>query len=108
MSDQTKRGTPEGSARKKRFVFVVDNNQQDASYASVLLQNLGYTSTMARSGEEAMELLAVATVSLVITELVLPGMNGIDLYERITRNPSMPAVPVIIVTKLAVLALKVR
>ncbi|MBS1127821.1 MAG: hypothetical protein H6Q97_978 [Nitrospirae bacterium] len=101
MAEQTKRGTPEGSARKKRFVLVVDKNQQDASYTSILLQNLGYSSTMARSGEEALELLAVATVSLVITELVLPGMNGIDLYERITRNPSMPAVPVIIVTRLA-------
>jgi two-component system, cell cycle response regulator DivK len=101
MAEHAVKRTPEESARKKRFVLVVDNNQRDASYASVLLQNLGYTSTMARSGEEALELLAIATVSLVITELVLPGMNGIDLYEHITRNPSMPAVPVIIVTRLA-------
>ncbi len=101
MTEQTQKSAPDGAARKKRFVLVVDNNQRDASYASILLQNLGYNSTVARSGEEALEFLAVAAVSLVMTELVLPGMNGIDLFERITRTPSLPAVPVIIATRLA-------
>ena len=49
---------------------------------------------VARSGEEALEVVSIAAPALVITELVLPGMNGSDLFDRITRNPAMPSAPV--------------
>jgi CheY-like chemotaxis protein len=102
MAEQAKKGSPDDeAARKKRFVLVVDNNQRDATYVGLMLQNLGYNSTVARSGEEALEIMSIAAPALVISELVLPGMNGSDLFDRITRNPTLPAVPVIIVTKLA-------
>jgi CheY-like chemotaxis protein len=91
----------EGAARKKRFVLVVDNNQRDATYLGILLQNLGYNSTVARSGEEALEVISIAAPALVITELVLPGMNGSDLFDRITRNPAIPSAPVIIATRIS-------
>ena len=100
MAELVKKGTAEGNARKKRFVLVVDSSQRDAAYTGILLQNLGYNTTVARSGEEALEVISIAAPALVITELVLPGMNGADLFDRITRNPSAPAVPVIITTKL--------
>lgn len=100
MAEQTKKAAPDGNARRKRFVLVVDSSQRDATYAGILLQNLGYNTTVARSGEEAMEVISIAAPALVITELVLPGMNGADLFDRITRNPSTPAVPVIITTRL--------
>lgn len=90
---------PEGAVKKKRFILVVDNSHRDASYTGLLLQNLGYNSAMVRTGEEALEFIADTVPSLVVTELVLPGMNGIDLFERITRDPSRAAVPVIIQTR---------
>jgi len=99
--DEAAKGVPEGTARKKRFVLVVDNNQRDATYLGILLQNLGYNSTVARSGEEALEVISIAAPALVLTELVLPGMNGSDLYDRITQNPAMPSAPVIIATRIS-------
>jgi two-component system, cell cycle response regulator DivK len=101
VAEQAIKGSPDGAVRKKRFVLVVDNNQRDATYVGILLQNLGYNSTVARSGEEALEVISIAAPALVISELVLLGMNGSDLFDHITRNPTMPALPVIIVTKLA-------
>lgn len=89
----------ESAPRKKRFILVVDNNHRDASYTGILLQNFGYNSAMVRSGEEALEFIAAAVPALVITELVLPGMNGLDLFERIAQDPARAAVPVIIQTK---------
>ena len=100
MTEKKEKRAPDGAARKKRFILVVDNSHRDASYTGILLQNFGYNSAMVRSGEEALEFLATAVPALVITELVLPGMNGIDLFERITRDPSKAAVPVIIQTRL--------
>ncbi|MEK6743498.1 MAG: response regulator [Nitrospirota bacterium] len=90
---------PDGAVRKKRFILVVDNSHRDAGFTGLLLQNFGYNSTMVRSGEEALEFIATAVPALVITELVLPGMNGIDLFERISQDPSKTAVPVIIQTR---------
>lgn len=99
MTAKKEQKAPDGAPRKKRFILVVDNSHRDASYTGILLQNFGYNSAMVRSGEEALELLATAVPALVMTELVLPGMNGIDLFERITRDPSRAAVPVIIQTR---------
>jgi len=99
---------PDGATRKKRFILVVDNSQRDASYTGILLQNFGYNSTMVRSGEDALEFIATAVPALVITELVLPGMNGLDLFERITGDPSKAAIPVIIQTKLTDLEIEDR
>ena len=99
MTTKKEKKAPDNTSRKKRFILVVDNSHRDASYTGMLLQNFGYNSAMVRSGEEALEFLAAAVPALVITELVLPGMNGIDLFERITRDPSKAAVPVIIQTR---------
>jgi len=90
---------PEGKVRKKRFILVADNDPRDANYTSMLLQNLGYNATIVRSGEEALDLRSIAVPALVVTELVLPGMNGMDLFERFSRDPATTTVPVIIQTK---------
>jgi len=100
VADKAKKSAPKEPVRKKRFVLVVDNNQRDATYMGILLQNLDYNSTVARSAEEALEVISIAAPALVVTELVLPGMNGSDLFDRITRNPALPAAPVIIATRL--------
>lgn len=104
----TKKEKRAPAARKKRFILVVDNSHRDAGYTGLLLQNLGYNSTMVRSGEEALEFIATAAPALVISELVLPGMNGIDLFERLSQDPSRAAVPVIIQTKLTDLEIEDR
>ena len=100
MAEQPKKEVLVRAARKKHFVLVVDNNQRDATYMGILLQNLGYNSTVARSGEEALEVISIAAPALVITEMVLPGMNGSDLFDHITRNPAIPSAPVIIATRI--------
>ena len=101
MGGQINCGVPDGTVRQKRFILVVDNDQRDANYTSMLLQNLGYNATIVRSGEEALEFRSIASPALVIAELVLPGMNGMDLFERFARDPATKAVPVMIQTRFA-------
>jgi CheY-like chemotaxis protein len=64
----------------------------------MVLQNFGYTVTTLRRAEEALEFLAVALPSLVITEIGLDGMSGLDLLRKIKANPSTDRIPVIIQT----------
>jgi len=99
MGRKKDRTVPKGAVRKKRIILIADPDQRDANFTSMLLQNLGYNATIVRSGEEALEFRSITDPSLVVSELVLPGMNGLDLFERFARDPAMTPVPVIIQTR---------
>ena len=100
MGEPESKGAGDAAAtKKKRFILVVDNSHRDASFTGILLQNLGYNTTTVRSGEEALEFISVAVPALVVSELVLPGMNGTDLLDHILKEDD--SIPVIIQTKLS-------
>jgi CheY-like chemotaxis protein len=88
----------EAAKKKKKFIMVVDGNPKDALTTSMILQNFGYSVTTVKSAEEALEFLSIAAPSLVITEFILPGMNGIVLMDRMRRNPVVSKVPVVVQT----------
>ena len=90
----------EAAEKKKKFVLVVDNNTRDAFQAGMMLQNFGYSVTTVKTAEEALEFIAIAVPSLIVMELVLPGMNGIDLLTRIRKEPSLVKMPVLVQTSI--------
>lgn len=61
-----------------------------------MLQNAGYETTDAASGEKALSLLGETRISLVITDLRMEGMSGLDLLREIKRL--RPTLPVILIT----------
>lgn len=98
MAEQTD-GT-EVTEKKKKFVLVVDNNSRDSFQAGMMLQNFGYSVTTVKTAEEALEFISIAVPALIIMELVLPGMNGIDLLTRIRKEPLLVKIPIIVQTSL--------
>ena len=99
MSDHQTR-SDEGT-RTKQFVMVVEGNARDAAATGMLLQNFGYSVSMVRSAEEAIELITIAVPALVVMELALPGMSGFDLLARIRQDARLVKIPVIIQTSVA-------
>ncbi len=87
-------------ARKNQFVMVVDGDSRDLLTTGMLLQNFGYTVTTAKRAEEARDLIAVAVPSLLVMELILPGMDGFALLAHLRREPSLAKLPVIVQTAL--------
>lgn len=86
--------------KKKKFVLVVDNNARDSFQVGMMLQNFGYSVTTVKTAEEALEFISIAVPALIIMELVLPGMNGIDLLPRIRKEPSLVKMPIIVQTSI--------
>jgi CheY-like chemotaxis protein len=84
--------------RKKRLLAVVDGQQVHLFYTSVLLQRLGYHMHTFKTAEEALEILNIAEIELVLTEISLPGMDGVELLKRIKGDPKTRKIPVIILT----------
>ncbi|HUK99677.1 MAG TPA: response regulator [Nitrospirota bacterium] len=89
---------PQVAERPKRLVVVVDNDGAHLYYTSMLLQRLEYSIHTSKNAEDALEIIGVAEPSLVLTEITLAGINGLELLKKIKRNPQTHKVPVIILT----------
>ena len=91
-------------------VLVVDDAAVDRKLVGGLLaRGANLTVEFAASGDEALERLATVRPQIVVTDLVMPGMTGLDLVARIVAD--YPQIPVILMTgkgseEIAVRALK--
>lgn len=60
-------------------ILIVDDEPVIADTLVVIFENHGYETRLACSAEKALELIATWTADLAIVDVVLPGMNGVDL-----------------------------
>jgi len=80
-------------------ILVADDSATIRKMVRASLQVLG-TSTFAEaaSGLEAIEQLAIAPVSLLVLDLNMPDMHGIDVLRFVRRQTSMRQLPIIVLT----------
>jgi len=82
---------PRTVARRGLKVLLVEDNEHVREFAHHLLDELGYRVLSAASGEEALEQLATETVELLFTDVVMPGISGLELARQARRErPSLP------------------
>ena len=77
-------------------VLVVDDDPVVGKSFDRVLSGKGYAVITARNGEEALHKLSNATYDVVFTDIKMPGMNGLEVAERV--RASQPWLPVVIVT----------
>ncbi len=77
----------------KKTILCVDDNEQSLSIRKVILETRGYRVIACTSSTEALEVFARGGIDLVLTDLVMPGLDGTGLIEHIkTVSPSTPAI----------------
>jgi CheY-like chemotaxis protein len=79
-----------------RKVLVVDDDPVVGKSFDRVLSGKGYAVITARNGDEALKKLRDETYDVVFTDIKMPGMNGLEVAERV--KASQPWLPVIIVT----------
>ncbi len=74
-------------------ILIVDDEKNYPMIIGELLQEEGYTSLTASSGMEALDILKTELIDLVLTDVKMPGMSGIQLLEKIKEiNPDIPVI----------------
>jgi len=84
---------------KKPFILIVDGNTVSGLTSSIMLQRLDYYVFSVKTAEEAITVISVAPPQLVLTEITLPQMNGIDLLRKLKEEKRSKEIPVIIYTR---------
>ena len=79
------------------WVLVVDDNPSLVRLVSSILAS-DYNLYRASSGEEALERLAESAVDLVISDVMMPGITGLELCRRIKSDERTQTIPVILLT----------
>jgi DNA-binding NtrC family response regulator len=80
-------------------ILIVDDEESMRRFLSILLEKEGYQISLASSGEEALQQLKERSFGLLITDLKMPGMSGVELLEHVTTSD--PTLPVVILTAYA-------
>jgi two-component system response regulator PilR (NtrC family) len=70
-------------AEKKKRVLVVDDEQDVREILDSVLKKLDYIPFVAESGEDALEILRNNKIDVILSDLYMPGMDGIELLKRV-------------------------
>jgi len=74
-------------------ILIVDDEKNYPMVIGELLREEGYTTLTASSGMEALDILSTELIDLVLTDVNMPGMSGIQLLEKIKEiNPDIPVI----------------
>jgi CheY-like chemotaxis protein len=82
-------------------ILIVDDNPQNLKLARVVLANEGFDVQVASNAEDALQLLRTVTPGLILMDVQLPGMDGLELTRRLKADPATRPIRVIALTAYA-------
>ena len=88
----------EAPVRDGRTILVVEDNPMNRKLARNVLRSRGYRVLEATTGEEALQLLQERSPDLVLMDLQLPGMDGLEVTRKLKANPRTADLPVVALT----------
>lgn len=91
----TREGTEAGAPA---HVLVVEDERDIAALVAYHLTREGYRVRTAGSGAEALEALALERPDLIVLDLMLPGLSGLEVLSELKARPELADVPVVVLT----------
>jgi CheY-like chemotaxis protein len=77
-------------------ILVIEDEAANREAIALLLSSAGYQVTTAETGEKALEILAKTPFEVILTDLFLPGVSGIEILKRVKEQ--WPFTNVILIT----------
>lgn len=82
----------------KKTIMVVDDNPDIITIVKTILEGKGYTVFSASSGPELLELLKERKPDLIILDIMMPEMDGLEVLTRLKGMADTATIPVILLT----------
>ena len=76
-------------------ILIVEDNVDSRFILDVILRSIGYETIEAASGTQGVEKALIGSPDLILMDLGLPGMSGIDAARVIKNNPIVARIPII-------------
>ena len=78
--------------------LIIDDNRQTADALHQMLDVLGIEARVAYGSSPAMEILQKMTPRLILLDINMPGVDGLEILSFLRREPRLAAVPVVVIT----------
>ncbi len=82
-------------------ILIVEDNPQNMNVFEMVLRAKGYTLLKATDGEEALDMALSGRPDLIIMDIQIPGMNGLEVTRKLRENSAFSHTPIIAVSAYA-------
>lgn len=82
----------------KSTILIVDDDEFMCQMLTRILEAEGYQTTQARSGMEALNAIRNEPPDLIVMDVVMPNINGIEIVKRLKTIPALATIPIVMVT----------
>lgn len=79
-------------------ILVVDDLEENREMLSRRLSRLGYSVELAENGQRALEFVAKQAVDLILLDIMMPGLNGIEVLQRLKADAATQHIPVVMLS----------
>ena len=79
-------------------ILSVDDSASVRQMVTFALETAGYQTAQASDGKEALAYLKTSPVDMIVTDLNMPNLNGIDLIRQVRTMPGFKFVPIVLLT----------
>ena len=79
-------------------VLVVDDNEQNVQIMSTMLMSRGFEVRIARDGKGALQSVKQYPPDLILLDVMMPEMDGMEVLDHLKSDPRSAAIPVVMVT----------
>lgn len=80
------------------YVLLVEDNVEVRDYFTCVLRQIGAEVAEAGNGWSGLQSAAARTPDLIVTDLAMPGMDGVEMIRRLRGDSKMETVPVVVIT----------
>ncbi len=79
-------------------VLVVDDDKTTRKMLSLILRSKGYEVITAENGMDGLQKLGMEQVNLILTDMNMPYMDGIEFTKQVRANPEISNIPIVMLT----------
>jgi adenylate cyclase len=79
-------------------LLVVDDDGVSRAVLSNLLERQGHTVVVAKDGAEALKLVGGRAFDLIVLDLLMPGMDGFEVVQKLKADPAVKDIPVVMIS----------